>query len=88
MDRDSTKIYGNDFSAHGCAAFPADSNWEKRLAGFDQNNFHRGCTGIAEKQLRVFDQSSMTGSSLATCDRSQVESTISIISRSSFLVEL
>ena len=35
-----------------------------------------------------FIHSSMTGSSLATCDRSQVDSTISIICRSIFLVEL
>jgi hypothetical protein len=40
-------------SAMGCAVFLADLNWEKESVGFDQDNFHRGCTGNAEKQLSV-----------------------------------
>jgi hypothetical protein len=29
------------------------SNWEKKVSGHDQFNFHRRCTGNAEKQFSI-----------------------------------
>ena len=60
-------------------------NWKTELSNSIGMISTSDSQELQKCRRRFRDQSSKTGSSLATCDRSQVESTISIISKSIFL---